>query len=171
MAQNNNHWYVVYTKPRWEKKVAAMLETKGIEHYCPLTKVERQWSDRKKTVEEPVFKSYVFVQVEEKDKWDLLKISGIVNYVHWLGKPARVSENEITTIRKFLNEFSGVEVVENASHVNSKVRIKHGVMMDYHGILLELSGNRACVKIESMGVQLTAFFDRKNIEVLKEKKV
>lgn len=171
MKDNTRYWYAVYTKPRWEKKVASLLESKGIEYYCPLNKVVKQWSDRKKIVLEPLFKSYVFVQVEEKEKWELLKINGIVNYVHWLGKPARIKDNEIDTVKKFLNEFDAVEVVEAASPLNSRVKIKHGALMNYQGILLEVSGNRASVRIESMGLQLTAFFDRKNIELIDGKKI
>lgn len=170
MSKDIRYWYAVYTKPRWEKKVASMLEAQGIEYYCPLNKVVKQWSDRKKTVLEPLFKSYVFVQVEEKQKWDLLKINGIVNYVHWLGKPAKIKESEIETVKKFLNEFSGVEVVDETSPIHSKVKIKHGVLMNYRGILMEVSGNKAIVKIESMGLQLTAVFDKKNLELIEEKK-
>ena len=171
MKEDTRYWYAVYTKPRWEKKVASLLEAKGIEYYCPLNKVVKQWSDRKKTVLEPLFKSYVFVQVEDNRKWELLKINGIVNYVHWLGKPAKIKESEIDTVRKFLNEFSAVHVVEEASAINSKVKIKHGVLMNYRGILLQVLGNHASVKIESMGLQLTAVFDKKNIEIIEEKKL
>jgi transcription antitermination factor NusG len=171
MTEKDRYWYAVYTKPRWEKKVALLLEAKGIEYYCPLNKVVKQWSDRKKIVLEPLFKSYVFVQVDEKEKWELLNINGIVNYVHWLGKPAKIKESEIDTVKKFLNEFSSVEVVDETSAINSKVKIKHGVLMNYQGILLQVSGNRASVKIESMGLQLTAFFDKKNIEVLGSNKI
>lgn len=171
MKENTRYWYAVYTKPRWEKKVASLLESKGVEYYCPLNKVVKQWSDRKKVVLEPLFKSYVFVQVDEKEKWELLKISGIVNYVHWLGKPAKIKESEIDTIKKFLNEFKMVKVVEAKSPVNSRVKIKNGALMDYQGILLNVSGNRASVKIESMGLQLTAFFDRNNIELIEDKKI
>ena len=166
MQDNSAYWYAVYTRPRWEKKVAGLLQDKGFEHYCPLNKVMKQWSDRKKVVLEPLFKGYLFVQVEESKKWDLLNINGIVNYVYWLGKPARIRESEIETIRKFLNEFSNVEVIEGTMPVKSTVRIKQGVMMNYQGILLELNGNKAKVKIESMGIRLSAVFDRKNIEVV-----
>lgn len=166
-----NNWYAVYTKPRWEKKIASLLGAKGIEYYCPLNKVVKQWSDRKKIVLEPLFKSYVFVHIEEKRKWEILKIDGIVNYVHWLGKPAKIKESEIDVVRKFLNEFENVEVAETVSPLNSKVMIKQGALMNYEGILLDVTGNRASVKIESMGLQLTAQFDRKNIKVVSRKRV
>lgn len=167
MEEKELHWFAVYTRPRWEKKVAAILEEKGIENYCPLNKVVKQWSDRKKVIMEPIFKSYVFVRVPEDEKWDLKNIDGILNFVYWLGKPARVRDEDIYTIRKFLHEFSDV-LVEDAPKlaVNNKVRILQGVLMNYHGILLELSGNRARVMVESMGIQLSALFDKKNLELI-----
>src|SRR4249919_618677 len=112
METNNLHWFAVYTKPRWEKKVAGLLDEKGIENYCPLNKVVKQWSDRKKVVMEPIFKSYVFVRVPEAEKWELRSINGIINFVYWLGKPARVKDEDIDTIRKFLHEFSDIQVEE-----------------------------------------------------------
>ncbi len=163
--ENNSWWHAVYTKPRWEKKVAALLEAKGIEYYCPLNKVVRQWSDRKKTVLEPLFKSYVFIQVPDEKKWEVLNVNGIINYVTWLGKPAKIKESEIATIRKFLKEFSSVEVVDGPLEINSRVKVKQGALMNYHGILLQISGNRASVKIESMGLQLTTLIDKKNLEI------
>ena len=166
MNENNSYWYAVYTRPRWEKKVASLLEAKGFENYCPLNKVTKQWSDRKKVILEPLFKGYVFVQVQEDKKWELMNVNGIVNYVYWLGKPARIREEEIDTIRKFLNEFDGVEVLDNILPVNSTVRIKQGLLMNYHGLVLEIQGNKAKVKIESMGIQLSAVFEKKNLEVV-----
>jgi len=167
MVEKELHWFAVYTKPRWEKKVASILEQQGIENYCPLNKVVKQWSDRKKVVMEPIFKSYVFVRVPEDEKWALKEINGILNFVYWLGKPARIRDEDIYTIRKFLNEFSDV-TVEDAPRlaVNSKVRVVQGVLMNYHGILVELSGNRARVMIQSMGIQLSANFEKKNLELM-----
>ena len=160
------NWYAVYTKPRWEKKVAKLLDEKGIENYCPLNKVVKQWSDRKKVVMEPIFKSYVFVRVEDKDKFELKNISGILNFVYWLGKPAIVRDQDIDTIRKFLNEFGEVTVSEiDQFKVNAKVRVKQGIMMNYQGLLVEVMGNKAKVRIESMGIYLFAQFDKKNLEL------
>ncbi|MEO7291483.1 MAG: UpxY family transcription antiterminator [Ginsengibacter sp.] len=164
MTETTLNWYAVNTRPRWEKKVVQILDTKGIENYCPLNKVVKQWSDRKKVILEPIFKGYVFVKVEEQKKWDVKRIDGILNYVYWLGKPAAIREEEIITIKKFLHEFSDVAVEQIGLQVNQKVRIRQGVLMNYEGILLELSGSRAFVKIESMGLQLSAHFDKKNLE-------
>lgn len=160
------YWHALYTKPRWEKKVADLLDAKGVEHYCPLNKVIKQWSDRKKVVLEPLFKSYVFVKVDEAKKWDLLKIAGVLNYVTWLGKPAKIKETEIDTIRRFLKEFSTVEVVNDMLEVNARVKVKQGALMDFQGILMRISGNKASVRIESMGLQLVTLLDKKNLEII-----
>ncbi|MGN6195747.1 MAG: UpxY family transcription antiterminator [Ginsengibacter sp.] len=159
-------WYAVYTRPRWEKKVASLLLEAGIENYCPINKVTRQWSDRKKVVLEPVFKGYVFVKVEEAKKWEVKNISGVLNYVYWLGKPAHIRDEEIDLIKKFLNEFNDVQVEAKGFVVNSEVRIKQGVLMNYHGIVVEVLGNRAVVKIDSLDLQLSAHFDKKNLELI-----
>ena len=164
MPEEDTYWYVVYTKPRWEKKVSLSLQNKGIEYYCPLNRVIKQWSDRKKIISEPLFKGYVFIKIPEALKWDIKKIDGILNYVYWLGKPARVKETEIDTIRKFLQEFRDVEVVDQQLTVHSKVLIKQGVLMNFHGIIVEVIGNRARVSIDSMGIRLSALFDKKNLE-------
>jgi transcription antitermination factor NusG len=164
--KEHSYWHALYTKPRWEKKVADLLDAKGVEHYCPLNKIIKQWSDRKKVVLEPLFKSYVFVKVDEAKKWDLLKIAGVLNYVTWLGKPAKIKETEIDTIRRFLKEFSSVEVVNDILEVNARVKVKQGALMDYQGILMRISGNKVSVRIESMGLQLITLLDKKNLELI-----
>ncbi len=159
-------WYAVYTRPRWEKKVSEYLLEKGIEHYCPINKALRQWSDRKKVVMEPVFKGYVFVNPAPEKKWELTKIPGVLNYVYWLGKPAEIRENEILIIKKFLSEFHNVEVEKKGFIVNAPVRITQGILMNYEGMVIEVFGNRAVVKIDTMDIQLSAQFDKKNLELI-----
>ena len=88
-------WYAIYTRPRWEKKVNSLLLEKGIESYCPLNKVRRKWSDRIKVVEEPLFKSYVFVKIGDEHRTEVRMTTGVVNFVYWNGKPAVIREKEI----------------------------------------------------------------------------
>lgn len=160
------NWYAVYTRPRWEKKVAALLLEKGIENYCPINKVTRQWSDRQKVVLEPVFKGYVFVRLEDNKKWEVKEVHGILNFVYWLGKPAKIRDEEIDIIRKFLNEFNDVQVEAKGLVVNSEVVVKQGVLMNYKGIVVEVLGNRAVVKIDTLDLQLSAHFDKTNLELI-----
>lgn len=159
-------WYAVYTRPRWEKKANLLLMEKGIETYCPLNKVRRKWSDRMKVVEEPLFKSYVFVRILDGDKTPVRMTNGIVNFVYWLGRPAILRDKEIDTIKRFLNEYEQVEAVPAEVTPNSKVFIKSGVLMDEEATVLRVVNRKVEVFIESIGYSLVAYVDRSNISVV-----
>jgi transcription antitermination factor NusG len=92
--------------------VNGLLTNKGIESYCPLNKVRRQWSDRIKVVEEPLFKSYVFVRVSEESRTDVRMTDGVINFVYWDGKPALIKDREIQAIKLFLDEHEHVNLVK-----------------------------------------------------------
>jgi transcription antitermination factor NusG len=95
-------WFIVQTRPRWEKKVADCLEQKGIQIFCPVKKVRRKWSDRMKTIEEPVFKACVFVKITMEQRTAVRLTDGVVNIIYSNGKPAVVKEKEIDTLRKLI---------------------------------------------------------------------
>ncbi|MDZ7846878.1 MAG: UpxY family transcription antiterminator [Owenweeksia sp.] len=97
-------WYAVYVKSRNEKKVAERFEARGLACYCPLHTVTRQWSDRRKKVREPLFKSYVFVQSNTSTRLTVLQTPGVVGFVNWLGRPAVIRNSEIDAIRIFLED-------------------------------------------------------------------
>ena len=137
-----------------------LLTEKGFESYCPLNKVKRKWSDRIKVVEEPLFKSYVFVKVAEKERTEVRMTSGAINFVYWNGKPAVIKEKEINAIRRFLNEYAYVEARPMDVQLNQRVRIINGTLMDKEGKVLELRHKTAKIAIESLGYILVAYIDR-----------
>jgi len=151
-------WYAIYTKPRWEKKVAALLSARNITNYCPLNKKIKQWHDRKKIVFEPLFQSYVFVQVTEVEKWQVQQVEGILNYVYWLGKPARIKDEEIALIRNFLSDHIDVSIQKQEIRLMQEVKIIQGPFINQSGHVYEMHGNRVKVAINSLGVMLTANF-------------
>jgi transcription antitermination factor NusG len=153
-------WFAIYTKPRWEKKVNRLLTEKGIETYCPLNKVKRKWSDRMKTVEEPLFKSYVFVKVAEQERTDVRMTEGVINFVYWDQKPAVIKEKEINAIRRFLDEYENVEVQPLDFEVNQRVRIAAGSFMDQEGKVLDVRRKEVKVAIDSLGYVLIAYIER-----------
>jgi transcription antitermination factor NusG len=163
MAQRQK-WYAIYTKPRWEKKVHSLLTQKGFESYCPLNKVRRQWSDRTKIIDEPLFKSYVFVRVSEEERTAVRLTSGVVNYVYWLGKPAIVRDREIKAIRQFLDEYSDIEVqpIERFKP-GDRVVVQQGIFLGKSGIIKNVKNRTVEVQIESIGFMLTASFDKKRL--------
>ena len=153
-------WLAVYTRPRWEKKVNQLLIEKGLESYCPLNKVRRKWSDRVKVVEEPLFKSYVFVKVNDEDRSTVRMTSGAINFVYWDGKPAVIKEKEINAIKRFLDEYDHVEAKPVDLKVNQRVRVTNGTLMDREGKVLDLRHKTAKVAIDSLGYILVAYIDR-----------
>jgi transcription antitermination factor NusG len=160
------NWYVVYTKPRWEKKVARQLEQKGIEHYCPLTRVQRQWSDRKKIVLEPLFSAYVFVRLEETAQTPVKQIDGVMNFVYWLKKPAVIRDEEIDTIKRFLNEYQTVKLEKSTVNVNDPIRVISGPLMERQGNVLEIRNKTVKVSLPTLGYTIVAEIEKTNIEIL-----
>ncbi len=153
-------WLAIYTKPRWEKKVNRLLKEKGIESYCPLNKVRRKWSDRMKIVEEPLFKSYVFVRVNDTDKTNVRMTNGVINFVYWQGKPALIREKEINAIKRFLNEYKNVEIHPMEFQQHQRVVVTSGPLMDHEGSVLDVNRKMVKVAIDSLGYILVAFIER-----------
>lgn len=158
------NWLAVYTKPRWEKKVAERIGAKGIEVYCPLNKVRKKWSDRYKVVEEPLFKSYVFVKVKEEDRTLIRLAEGVVNFVYSEGRPALIREEEINLIRRFLKEYHEVQSNPVPLVKGARVRVTSGVLMDREGVVIDILNKKAFVLLESLGYELTASFEASGLE-------
>jgi transcription antitermination factor NusG len=157
-------WLAIYTRPRWEKKVNKLLLEKGLESYCPLNKVRRKWSDRVKLVEEPLFKSYVFVKVGDDDRSAVRMTPGVINFVYWEGKPAVIKEKEIQAIRRFLNEYENVEARSSSDlKLNQRVRVTNGSLMDQEGKIVQLHRKTARIAIDSLGYILIAHIDRSKL--------
>jgi transcription antitermination factor NusG len=160
-------WLAIYTRPRWEKKVNQLLAEKGLESYCPLNKVRRKWSDRIKLVEEPLFKSYVFVKVSDEDRTAVRMTPGAINFVYWEGKPAIIREKEIVAIKRFLDEYENVEVHRNDLKVDQRVRITNGTLMDHEGKVLDVRHKTVKVAIDSLGYVLIAYIERSKLSPAK----
>jgi transcription antitermination factor NusG len=128
--------------------------------------VRKKWSDRMKTVEEPLFKSYVFAFVNEEEQTRVRMTAGVMNFVYWQGKPAIIPAREIETIRKFLYEYENVIAEPLQLRENSRVIINQGLFMDHEARVVRIEGNRVRVVIESIGYSLIASVDKKNLSTL-----
>lgn len=158
--QPEKKWYAVYTKPRWEKKIDAALIKKGIESWCPLQKIERQWSDRKKIIEEPLFKSYVFVRIDKTERARVLMTDGLLNFVYYLGKPAVIKNEEIQIIKSYLLEKDvTISIISKEGFVeDSKIIVNHGVFMGNQGTVLRGGKKKVYVKLETLGQVMVVEF-------------
>ncbi len=148
------NWYVVYTKPKWEKKVAERLNEIGIHTYCPLITKVSQWSDRKKTITVPLFNSYIFVQVSEKDRNSIFQVTGAIRYLFWLGKPAVVKDSEIDSIKEWLAVPDFYEVLVENWKQGDKIILETGPFASQSAIIQEVKQNHYILILESLGCVL-----------------
>lgn len=148
------NWYVVYTKPKWEKKVADKLNQVGIECYCPLITQVKQWSDRKKKIEVPLFNSYVFVRLNDSERNSAFQVSGVVRYLFWLGKPAIVKDQEIEIIKKSLTAPNLSEISVSTIQVGDKIKLESGAFTNQNAIVKEVSNNYYILVLETLGCVL-----------------
>ena len=162
----NKKWYAVYTRPRWEKKVSEILTRKKIENYCPINKVVRQWSDRKKTVHEPLFTSYVFVRVSESEVTSLRQNNGVLNLVYWLGKPAVIRDSEIEVIKKFLSEHVNIKLEKTPMHIHDRIRVVDGPLMEFEGQVLSIKNKTVKVALPSLGYMMYVELETTSVKVI-----
>lgn len=165
---NSKIWRVIYVKPRTEKKVNDLLKDNGIDTWCPMHKISKQWTDRVKIVEEPIFKSYVFVNIltEQFDK--VKNTPGVLNYVFYLGKPAVVRNEEIEAIKKYLKQDDAVAALIDAKafNINDTVRIANGVFMNKAGKVTKSTKKKVYVVIESLGAAMSIEFNVNDVELV-----
>lgn len=166
------HWYALYVKSRAEKKVLAQLEDQGVEAFLPLVTRIKQWSDRKKKVEEPLFRSYVFVHSTDKEHYSILNVYGVVKFVTFEHKAVVVPDNQIIAIKRYIDDFEEEE--NNLKNTELKegqmVRIIAGPMMGLTGRLKSLKNKKhLIVFIETVGQFISVSISRTKIEPVVEK--
>lgn len=152
---NNTCWYLLYTNPRAEKKVALELQKKGFEVFLPLQRTLKVWSDRKKWMEEPLFKSYLFIHTElERNYYQILNTTGIVKFVSFQGSPAKVDQREITLVKLLLGNFADLNPVAEpveAMVPGELVTIIAGPLIGTQGKLIATrSGDKVLIELETM---------------------
>ena len=165
--KDSKKWFAIYVKSRNEKKVSKTLNDIGIESFLPLITRIKQWSDRRKKVEEPLFNSYLFVNIPLSDYYKVLNVNGVVKFICFEKKPVEVPENQIEAIKKYICD-TDIHDVDYES-INFKegelVRIKSGQMKDLTGRFVEIKGkHRIMIEIEVVGQYLPINIARSNVE-------
>lgn len=163
----DKYWYAIYTRPRAEKKVYEQLERYGYQAYLPLKKEFRQWKDRLKKVEVPLFNSYVFVKLNSKEYFQIPKlINGFVRFVTIGGQKVRVREDEINAIKQLLDYNSELIDVSNEDFkLNDSVEIKQGKLKGYKGKLVEIRGKtRIAIRVETISTYILVEISRREVK-------
>lgn len=148
-------WYVVYTKPKWEKRSTEQLVQLGVNCYCPTIKKIVQRSDRKVKVEVPLFNHYIFVQVAEKDRNMIFLSPGVVRYLFWLGTHAVVKDKEIATIKEWLNTGdTATDISVMQYQIGDKIKLNSGPFYEQNAVVKDITKTHYVLILESLGYVL-----------------
>ncbi len=164
---NIKKWYAIYTRSKAEKRVFESLSRNGFQAFLPTIKRLRQWSDRKKMVEEPLFRSYVFIHIEEKNLYNALNVFGALKFVAFERKAVAIPERQIEAIKHYLEDpedenDAGVEFSKG-----QLVRVKSGAMEGLIGTLINIKNkHRLEVMIDAIGQVIRLNIARSRVEPL-----
>lgn len=158
-------WYLIRTNSKAEKKCCESLQLKGFEVYLPLQKVQRKWSDRIKTIEEPIFKGYLFVFTNVNERYEILNTPNVFQFVHFNGELAVVSKEEIKGLKNALSKDISIEIIEEQIEVGEEVIITSG---PFSGLFAKLVGVKNKYKlqiaIEAIGKAILIEIGRTKVE-------
>jgi transcription antitermination factor NusG len=135
-------WYAAYTKPRYEKKAKHYLDQQEIANWLPMQRLRRQWSDRVKWVEEPVFKYYIFVHISESQYFDTLNTYGIVRFITFERKAVQIPDDQMDFLRRIFDTGYEVESSDLDLKTGDRVEIQTGPMAGRQGTLVSRAGDK-----------------------------
>lgn len=158
-------WLVIYTKPRQEKKLAERLTQMGYEVYCPTQRIKKQWSDRWKWVEHPLFTSIIFIQMEPERRDAIYFVPGFVRFLFWLKKPAQVRPAEIEILKKWLNDYTPESLEVQGWTLGQQLTLKTGPLQGQQAILTEQRGRYAYLFLEELQLQLRVDLSKNELVV------
>ena len=116
-------WYVVYTKVKCEKNLAALLTKKKIENYCPQNRITVYKGNKKKILFEPLFSSFVFVHIADAEMAMIRNIGAVTNFIYWLQNPVIIRDAEIENIKHFANNYSNIQLSKTPINNNGILRV------------------------------------------------
>jgi transcriptional antiterminator RfaH len=148
-------WYPVYTSPRAEKKAYLALTNKGIETYLPLHRQLKQWSDRKKWIEEPFIKSYLFVRIKENEQTEVLMTKGIARFLYFSGKIAAMPDRQIDELKLLMACSYELEITAEDLQPGERIVIKAGPLKGLVGEIISYrSQKQLALRLENLGYSI-----------------
>ncbi len=149
------HWYALYLRSRYEKRVEQDLRAKGVETFLPLIEEVHRWSDRRKTVLEPLFRGYVLVKTDLSNRVTIVSTEGVVKFVGINHRPSTIPEPEIEWIRRIIGQPTNVKR-ERYLNAGERVRVIAGPLLGVEGIVLRRQGVlRVVVSIEAIAQSIS----------------
>ncbi len=157
------HWYAVYVRSRYEKKVHQYLLEREVVSFLPLLDTWKQWSDRKKKVTEPLFRGYVFVHIDiRKEHSTVIDTEGVVKFIGIGRAPSIIGAKDIDWLRKLVREPNAINRRVAILPAGQRVRVLAGPFKDFEGVVVkEGRESRFVVFFDTImqGVEVSIFPD------------
>lgn len=162
--KNERNWFALYTRPRFEKKVDFELRQKGLESLLPLRTVVRFWSDRIKTIEQPLFPSYVFVHANLKERYTSLQSRGVVRMVSFNGQPTPIPQEQIESITRIQKYGYDPEPYQYLNF-GDEVEVVAGPLSGLRGFYFEQRGrNRLVISVDAIRQSVAVTVKRNQVK-------
>ena len=145
-------WLVIYTKPRQEKKLAERLQQAGYTVYCPTQRMKKRWSDRWKWIEQPLFTSHIFIQIDPERRDAVYFVPGFVRFLFWLKRPAQVRPKEIETLKRWLNDYAPESMTLQKLEPGQRTTLLSGPFQGHEGVVKEMKPERAQLFLEELQI-------------------
>jgi transcription antitermination factor NusG len=162
-----SHWYACYTRARHEKRVDEQLSQRGFETYVPLLAQERQWSDRRKVVELPIFPGYVFSRFPLSALHEVLTVPGLATVIRHNGVPSPIRDSDLENVRRFVAALAETGQVPEPRPLapGEAVRVMHGPFAGVEGVVVERRGRRrVLVGLQTIGQGMEIDIDGRNLQ-------
>jgi len=159
-------WLVVYTKPRQEKKLAERLTQMGYEVYCPTQRIKKRWSDRWKWIEQPLFTSHLFIQMEPERRDAIYFVPGFVRFLYWLKRPAQVRPSEIDMLKRWLNDYAPYTLEVTTYVPGRELKILSGPFQDHEVVVVEQRGQSLALYLKELQLQVKVDLRQATLQAL-----
>lgn len=157
-------WYATYTRPRHEKCAAKELVRRAIENYLPLYGTDRKWKNGRHFVEMPLFPGYTFVRIALRDRLNVLRVPGILDFVGFGGKPAPLGDDEISHLKRALSKGRSAEPHPYIAS-GRKVRVTAGPLAGLRGFVVRRKGQtQVAVSLELIQRSVLVEIDSMELE-------
>jgi transcription termination/antitermination protein NusG len=164
------HWYACHTRARHEKRVREQLARRGVETYLPVLLRERQWSDRRKLVEFPMFPGYVFGRFTLNEIHRVVTVPGVATVIHQNGTPAPIGDDEVENVRRFVAALTETGQIPEPRPFQrgEAVRVMHGPFEGVEGIVVERRGRRrVLVGLKTIGQGMEIDIDGRHLQPMR----
>ncbi len=152
----NKNWYIIYSKPQFEKKIVAACNKKKIENYFPLKQVNKHSTKKERGIYEPLFLSLIFVKTTLEEMNEIRRIDGVVSMMFWQDRLATVKEEEIDAIKEFTRIYGNIQVEPSVVNTDDVVRNVTVPIKSVDGKVYSISCKTVKVNLPSLGFLLSA---------------